>query len=153
MATSAKALALAQSLADSLKRRLTLAVTLSFDADQNPLIRVGTGVAGTDGGLIKVSPIDWPLAKDVLGLDSPVYTPHVIKVCFEAAKAIAGPAISNPVTWKTRLALLAEAAVRGTRLEVFESDADSAPASSDMVAGKLRAAQEASPEYGMVQSQ
>lgn len=153
MATSAKALALAQSLADSLKKRLTLAVTLSFDADQNPLVRVGSGAAGADGALIKVSPISWPLAKDVLGLDSPVYTPHVIKVCFEAAKAITGPAISDPVSWKTKLAVLGEVAARGTRLEVFESDADSAPASADMVAAKLRAAHEASPEYGMVQSQ
>lgn len=153
MATSAKALALAQSLADSLKKRLTLAVSISVDADQNPLIRVGTGAAGADGCLIKVAPVAWPLAKDVLGLDSPVYTPHVIKVAFEAAKAIAGPAISDPVTAKTKLAVLAEAAARGTRLEWYHSDADSAPAAADMVAAKLQAAQEASPEHGVVQSQ
>src|SRR6266566_10098549 len=90
MATTRKALAMADELVSELKQRQTaLAVALTYDTDGSPLIRLGTGVASTTGApnagaLIKVQPISWPLAKDVLGLSAEMFHPHVVKVNVEA---------------------------------------------------------------------
>jgi hypothetical protein len=155
MATTKKALALADELASELKQRQTaLAVAQSFDTDGNPLIQVGAGTAGAKGGLVKIKPIDWPLAKDILGLQAEVYTPHVIQLGVEANPAGgAGADVNDRVT---ELLLLATLVTRGTRVEVYETASGTAPAANatnTFAAGNFKAAYDASVQFPMISSQ
>lgn len=137
MSTSAKALSLANDLADELKKRTTLTVAQSFDTDGSPLIQVGTGSIGAAGGLLKVRPQDWPLAKDVLGLSANIYTPHVIQLVTEAnASAGAGADINTPAQL---MVLMAPALLRGCRFEWYNSANGNAPDATDITSGNLKA--------------
>lgn len=151
MATTAKAIAMAQELKDELKLRTGLAVALKFDADQNPLIQIGTGVAGAKGALVKIMPLDWPLAKDILGLSSPVYTPHKIQVAFEAMTIVVNntgaDTVTDPNTWAEKLAILAALSARGCKIELFESAAGDSPDADDLIDGNLKASYQASLKY------
>ena len=89
MATSKKALELAAELADELRKRVSSygVITESSDASGNPLITLtadATPATTEDNVVIRVSPRDWALAKDVLGSSQTVYTPSVIAVAVEA---------------------------------------------------------------------
>lgn len=152
MATTKKALAMADEIVSELKQRQTaLTVTLSFDSDQNPLVKLGTGTAGQKNALIKVMPIDWPLAKDVLGLAEVVFTPHKVLVAFEANNAAGAGADVND--WATLLVALGVALSRGARLEVYESANGDSPDADDLIAGNLKASFEPSMQYGMLSGQ
>lgn len=152
MATTKKALAMANEMAAELKQRQsTLAVAESFDSDQNPLVKVGTGTAGQKNALIKVMPIDWPLGKDILGLAQTVYTPHKVLVGFEANPA--GGAGADINDWATLLVVLGVALSRGARVEVYESANGDSPDADDFISANLKAAYEPSMQYGMLSGQ
>ena len=120
MATSYKAIEMAAEMADKIKARNAgttdnLAVTSTFDSNGNPVIQIGTGVAGSAGCVIRIEPISWPLAKDILGLSSQVYTPHVAQLITEAAAA-------NDLgltSWADLGPILTELFGLGTRVEVY----------------------------------
>lgn len=152
MATSAKAIALARSIASSLGlRQSALAVVLSFDTDESPLVKLGTGSIGAAGGLIKVKPQDWSLAKDVLGLTAAIYSPHVVQLVTEADPA--GGAGANINTPAQLLLLLGEALARGCRVEWYQSANGNAPDAADITSGNLKASWDPSFEHGMIANQ
>jgi len=91
MATTQKALEMARELQDRLaKRGLSLTVAdVAFDSSlSQPYIKIGPGVDGDGSFLIRLKPIEWPLAKDILGLDQTVYTPHKAQLAVEAGAAV-----------------------------------------------------------------
>lgn len=153
MATTKKALAMAEELVSELKQRQSaLAVALTYDSDQNPLIRVGSGANGAAGGLIKIMPIVWPLAKDVLGLSAEMFHPHVVRLNVEANAA--GGAGADINTWAVQLLLVAACVSKGARTEVYESTNGTAPNATDINdATKLKATWEPSSQYPMISSQ
>lgn len=156
MATTKKALAMADELVSEIKQRklvLGLDASVTFDTDQNPLVKIGTGAAGAKGALVKIMPIDVPHAKDILGLQSAVYTPHVIKVAFEAITVNGGGADVDPNTWVEKLTILGMLVKRGTRVELYESAAADSPDADDMVEAKLKATFEPSTQYPMISNQ
>jgi hypothetical protein len=118
MATTFKAGTIAHELADRLKVRalgVASAVTESVDStDSNPTIQIGTLASTNRCALIKVKPVDWPLAKDILGLSQPVFTPHVIQVLIEAAPL-------GGLTTSDKLDLFAQLASMGTIVEIYET--------------------------------
>lgn len=129
MSTSHKAIALARELADTLKKRLsTLAFSEGFDTDGAPLIIIGDGVAGDANAVIKVNTINWPLAKDVLGLNQTVFTPHVIQVATEANPA--GGAGADPLSPQQLLSIWGDVLLKGTRAEWYQSTSGVAPTAS-----------------------
>lgn len=146
MATSKKALALADEIVSELRQRQSaLAVTVSYDSDSNPLVRLGTGTAGQPGALFKVQPIDVPAAvapKDVLGLTESIYTPHVIKVGTEANATATDIALLT-----NKLLALGLAVSKGTKVEWYESATGDSPDADDFIAGNLKATFEASAQY------
>lgn len=153
MATTFKARAIAAELAAELRyRQSALAVVESFDSDENPLVRVGSGVAGEAGALIKVQPISWPLAKDVLGLAAEMYTPHIVKVNIEANPA--GGAGADINTLGQILLYLGVAVTRGARTEVYTSAAGTAPNATDIDNDALRTGVFANnPQYPLMSGQ
>ena len=118
MSTTAKAIKLAAELADRLKVRgglFALGVTQKFDTDQNPLIYIGSGVATTnEAAIIKIEPIDWPLAVDVFGNAAIEYTPHSIHILQEAAPA-------GGLSSKDKLDIYLQCAAMGTEVKLYES--------------------------------
>lgn len=155
MATTKKALAMADEMVSELKQRQSaLAVSLSYDSDQNPLIRVGPGTNGAKGGLIKIAPIDWPLAKDVLGLSAEMYTPHVVKLNVEANFAGTTDNVADINTWVEQLLLVSACVTRGARTEVYLSTNGTAPNATDINdVTKRVAVYEPSAQYPMISSQ
>lgn len=153
MATTKKALAMAEELVSELKQRQSaLAVVMSFDTDGNPLVKIGSGAVGAKGGLVKIMPIDWPLAKDILGLASQVYTPHKILLAVEANEA-AAVAEADVNDWQTKLTMLGALLARGTRLEVYESANGTGPTVGTMIPGNLKGAYDPSAQYPLIQGQ
>jgi hypothetical protein len=124
MATSKKALELAAELADELRKRVSsyASITETSDASGNPLITLSDGSAATteDTVVIRVSPRDWALAKDVLGSAQTVYTPSVIAVAVEGPTS--GLGLARYVSVAHAWAIFATCAKRGTLLEYWESD-------------------------------
>jgi hypothetical protein len=155
MATTKKALAMAEELVSELKQRQSaLAVALSYDADGSPLVKVGTGVAGTKGGLIKIQPISWPLAKDILGLDAQMFHPHVVKLNVEANYEGSNDGILDINTWDVQLLLVAACVSKGARVELYLSTNGTGPNATDLAdATKLKASWETNAQYPMVSSQ
>jgi len=150
---TAKARAIAAEIASSLKFRTTLAIAESFDSDGYPLVQVGTGDAGDPGGLIKVMPQDWSLAKDILGNTATIYTPHVAKIVFEANAEEGGADEDDVNTWAVLLPIIGEVVMRGTRVELYLSDNASAPDAAEIVADNLKATFDPMPTQGMIQNQ
>lgn len=154
MATTKKALAMADELASELKQRQSaLAITQSFDTDSNPLIKVGAGTAGAKGGLIKIMPIAVPYAKDILGLAAEVYTPHVVQIGVEANNAAGAAADVN--TWVELMLLIGPVVLRGARVEIYQSANGTAPTAANTVddSTKLVASFDPSAQYPMVSAQ
>jgi hypothetical protein len=153
VATTYKALAIANELVSELRQRTSLTVALSFDTDSSPLITVGAGVVGGQNALIKVLPISWANAKDVLGNTAIQYGPQKVQVAFEANYAGATDSVEDAVTWSTKLLILGAAFARGTRVELYESANGVVPVAGTLVAGNLKASFEPSAQYPMVSSQ
>lgn len=136
MSTTAKALALAAELGDELHKRLpALTYTTSTDTDGSPLIKFGAATAGAAGFLIKVRPVDWPLAQNVLGTAATIYTPHTCQIVTEAnPSAGAGADINTPAI---TLAMLAATTKRGTKVEWYNSANGNSVDPSDITSGNL----------------
>lgn len=126
--TPSKAIELAHQIADVLKVRQSLTVTESFDTDGNPLISVGTLTAGSAGATIKIQPVAWPLANDILGNAANIYSPSKIMLGTEARTGNGG--------WMTHaqlLPLLGEALLHGALLEWYETSSGTAPTVANTV--------------------
>lgn len=135
MATSYKAGAIAHELADRMKVRalgVASAVVESVDAsDSNPLITIGTLGTGNRCALVKVKPVDWSLAQDILGLSQPVYTPHVIQVLWEAAAG-------GGLTSSDKMDLIGQLTAMGTIVELYETNSGGFVSADLGTASKLR---------------
>ena len=66
-----------------------------------------------------VMPFDWPLVKTSLGLTQDVYTPHVMRVAFEANYAATNDNIADVNTWAHMLPIIGAALAKGTKVEVY----------------------------------
>jgi hypothetical protein len=142
MATTQKALELARAIREALALRLaTNSVVvdsdISFDTDESPYFQVGTGIAGAKGGIIKVRPIVWPLAKDIFGNTATIFTPHVIQIVTEGNPIGGGGADVND--YPTLIAMLGEAIVHGTKVEWYMTANTVAPVAASIIAGNLKA--------------
>lgn len=155
MATTQKALSMANDIVSELSQRQSaLAVSLSFDTDGSPLIQVGAGTAGSAGGIIKVQPISWPNALDVLGLTAQIFHPHVIKLGLEANYAGTNDNIADINTAAQLTLLMGIVLTRGTRVEVYQSTNGTAPSATTLAdSTKLVASWEPNAQYPMVSSQ
>jgi hypothetical protein len=117
---SFKARELSANLASELKIRLSaLTITESFDTNGDPVISIGALTAGSHSAIIRTKAIDWPLAKDVLGLASTIYTPHVIQLLTEANNAAGAGA--DILTSQEELSLLGAICKRGTLVEWYHT--------------------------------
>lgn len=133
MGTTKYALATAAQLAEELAMRLpALAVSQSFDTDGSPLIQIGAGTAGSAGGIVKVMPISWPAAQDILGNTQQIYTPHVIKVGLEANYAGTTDNVADVNTLATVMAILGSVALRGSQVQVYQSTNGVAPTAATL---------------------
>ncbi len=160
MATTKKALALAGELVSELaQRQSALAVTLSYDTDGSPLVRVGAAAASATGALVpgvlyKIMPLPWPLALDILGNASPVYTPHIVKVNIEANYASTVDTVADTNTPAQLLMFLGLALSRGCRVDLYVSAFGTSPNVTDLAdATKLVASYNPDPKYPMTSSQ
>lgn len=152
MTVSAKANEIAHTIAQNIKlRQSALTVAESFDTDGFPLVQVGSGSIGAAGGLIKVLPVDWPLAKDILGLTATNFGPHRVQIVTEADPA--GGAGANINTAQQLLNLIADAILSGCQIEWYQSANGNAPDVSDITSGNLKATLTAHPVFGMIASQ
>lgn len=152
MATNQKVLNMAAFLQEDLKRRLaglSTAITVAdvtYDSDQNPLIRCGTGSIGAAGGLVKVMPRDWPLSLNSIGQAAPNYgSQTVIQYCREASVS------AN--TMELEATIHSALSQRGTRLEWYESTNGTAPAAAELIAANLKGSFEPDQQYPLVSSQ
>jgi hypothetical protein len=136
MATSYKAQALASELADKIRSRGFGGSLLVDAADLNPYVSIGDGTIGGANALLKVKPVDWPLAKDVLGLDQAVFAPHVIQFVTEADPTAGAGA--NPLTRGQVLGILGQAMAMGCVVEWYESANGDSPDLDDITPAKLK---------------
>lgn len=152
---SYKKIGIKAELVDELAKRLpTMVITESQDSDGNPMVTVSqdaTPVAGEKVIVLRVRPITWSLAKDVLGLPSVVHTPHVIDICTEANNA-AG-AVADILTPVELLAVLGTVTKRGTRVEWYQSANLTVPSLAQMIAANLKASYEPEIYWGSLSSQ
>lgn len=152
MATTQKALSIMAYIAEELKLRLpSLAQTEGFDSDQSPTLLVGAAAAGSAGGFIKVRPINWPEAKDVLGNTAIHYGPHVVQLVTEANPAGgAGADINTAAQLGTLLGVCIE---RGCRFEWYEETNGAAVGAADITGAKLKLTFDPSVRWGFIANQ
>jgi hypothetical protein len=151
-----KAFALADSLAQELTLRLaplSVAVVVDTDTDLLPLVKVGPQTAGSQSALIKIVPQDFPLAKDILGLQATIFTPHKAQIVLEANQAGTADNIADFVSWPVKLPVLAAVVGLNTRVELYESATGNAVGPEDIISGNLKASFDHDPRYGMLSNQ
>ncbi len=153
--TSKKAISLAEEIKSILRIRLpTETISEGFDTDFAPWFRIGSADEGEDGILIKVRPIEWPLARDVLGLESTIFTPHVIQCAVEED---GGGLAFTTGNLSFYLTILGELLYRGTKVEIFAAEAEQGAkpglAAIDDDKENLIASYEADVQYPMMASQ
>lgn len=140
MANSFKALEIARQLQSKLFQRLGSSVhDMSFDTDGNPLILIddGSPAAGEKNWVIKVRPIDWPLAKDVLGNSALMFTPHVVQFVTEANPT--GGAGADVLAPADMLPVMGEILLVGAQVEWYQSANGVAPTAAAIISGNLKA--------------
>ena len=152
MSTNAKVQNLAIYLQQELLQRLgklSTAVTvadITFDTDQNPLIKLGTGIAGAAGGMVKVAPLNWPLSQNIIGQQAPNYgSQSVIQYAREASVA------AN--TMELQAAINLVVGNRGTQVEFYECTNGVVPDQSQIIAGNLKYTYQPSTQWGMTLEQ
>ena len=156
---SYKAVEIARELADELKKRITtMPVQVeSMDANGNVVLTLSadaTPAAGEKVAVIRVKPIDWSLAKDVLGNAQRVYTPDVIQLCTELNFAGTTDNVADILTATELLPLLGTILARGTRVEWHQTANGTVPSVAAIDAGtNLKASYEALLYWGMKASQ
>jgi hypothetical protein len=154
MAVDYKSVALSAEMADELKMRLSpLAVVEGFSTGLDPMLTIGAGVAGGRNAIVITKPIDWPLAKDVLGLTARVYNPHVIQLISEANYAGATDSVADTLSPADILTIQAVITKRGCKVEWYQSAAGVAPTGAAAIAGNLKATFEADLYWNINSSQ
>jgi hypothetical protein len=149
---SFKAQELAHNLASELKIRMSaLTITESFDTNGDPVISIGALTAGSESAIIRVKAIDWPLAKDVLGLASTIYTPHVIQLLTESNPTAGAGA--DILTAQDELTLLGAICKRGTLVEWYKTANTVAITVAGITSGNLKASYDAELYWNMLASQ
>lgn len=147
---SQKALSMAHDLASELGLVQSLTVTESFGSAGAPLIRVGAVSAAHAGLLLRVQPVSWPLATDILGNAARVETPVVIQVCAELNYAATNDNIADVSTLAQLAKILAPVFRRGTVVEIYTRANGTVPAEADITSGNLQATIHPSAVYGMI---
>jgi hypothetical protein len=149
---TAKANAISHAIADALKLRLpAIALVEGLDASGNPTIQLGAGTAGAAGGLIRIVPQEWSLAKDILGLTANIYTPHAAQICFEANVTSGSGADVNTIA--TQSLVFMEVALHGTRVDVFQTANGTAPVVASFVESNRKATFDPAIYQGMIANQ
>ena len=152
MAKNQKAHDLAREIADRLSQRQSLAVSQDINANGHPLIRIGSASAGNAGALIRIQPLAWPLAVDVLGNAATIHVPLVAKIGFEANVTAGAGADVNSLA--VICDCLGEVLVRGLRTEVYRTANGDNPDDADLDdASQLVKTWEPDPVFGMIAGQ
>jgi protein-disulfide isomerase len=129
MPTTYKATAISADLADRIKVRpglKALALVQSFSAGGDPLINLGTGVATTNrAAIVKTQAQPWTLAQDILGNAALQYTPHVIKLLWEASPA-------GGFTAEDRAQLQMQASAMGCQIKLYQTASGSGVVLADI---------------------
>lgn len=149
MAIDTKSEALARELYQELKLRLgsiatpVTVINQSTDTSNNPLILLGPNpsVAGSQGGTVRVRPIDWPLVTNSVGLPQQVYGPHAIDFVYENIGANTLAFIMNVVM---------TVAKRGTIVNVYRCAAATAPDYTQFVSGNLQVVYQPATAQGFI---
>lgn len=137
--------AMARELYQELKFRMAalaspVTVTLSEDNSNAPLILLGTpSVAGSQGGTIRIKPMDWPNIQTSVGLAQPVYGPHDAEFVYENIAGNTVPFLFG--VW----AVLTK---RGCNSKLYRCAAATAPTYTQMVAGNLQYSYQPDPAFG-----
>jgi hypothetical protein len=160
MSTTAKAIALSAELADELRKRVAASfpvITESGDANNNPVITLSadaTPAAGEKVIVLRIKALPYTLDKDVLGLASGQYTPHIIEMCTEANYAGATDNVADILTMVELLPVIAAVSARGTRVDAYVSTNGTVPSTTVLDdATKLVASYEAELYWGSLASQ
>ncbi len=134
--TTHKALQLSAELADELRKRVKATLPYcveSTDSDGNPVITLSadaTPAAGEKVIVIRTKPMDWPLAKDVLGLAAGKFTPHTVQICTEANYAGATDSVADILTMVELMPVLLTVGSRGTKVESYVSTNGTVPSTT-----------------------
>lgn len=116
-----KSVATLDELADLLEKRLpALAQTRSYDSSNNPCLLIGAAATTNPGAFIRITP-ESTLQYDSVGHAQTVFVPNVIDIAWEASPAGA----TN--TFVYTLPVLAEAALRGHKVRVWEETSGTPP--------------------------
>lgn len=140
MATTQKAIRIAQALQEEIAKRLsTKTVSFGFDTDGHPYVTMndGSAASGEANVYIKVRPFVWGVVTDVLGSAQQVYSPHVIQFCTEANYAATTDNVADNLTRAQLLACLAPCILKGCKLEWYQESYGTAPTSSTIDSSKL----------------
>jgi hypothetical protein len=164
MVTSFKAVEMIRGLQEELNQRLglngstaVLSSTLTFEAlsaqvsdavTLHPVLLIGSDGTTTATCRIVIKPIEWALAFDVLGLASPVYTPHEILWGFEHSEN------GNEYLSTEQKAIIVSTLARlGCRLTVFRINTGDSFDTADFLTANIVTVIEPSTKYPMVMSQ
>lgn len=146
--TSHKAVALAEEIVSLLRQRFAdFTVEWEHDTDQHPVIRFydTAPVSDAAGALIKVRPVEWPLARDVLGLTATIFVPITIQVVVEEDSA--------GMAWGWLVTLLGDLIFKGTKLELYQRDHGAFPEIADIDPDNLEVTYHGHPQYPMMADQ
>lgn len=142
--------AIARTLADNLRQRTSLTVTEYFVSTGEAAVLVGAAAADAPGARIHVVPEPWTLAKDILGNTASIYSPSIVRVCFEANAGAGGPDEDDVNTWSVMLPIIGAAIQTGCKVEIYESANADGPDDADITAANLKASFDASARDGLV---
>ena len=109
---------------------------MSFDANNDPCLTIGSGVPGTMTIIVRCKPVDYA-NKNSLGTNTPNYVPCVMQWITEANADSGDAAADDIINRACLLAFLAPIISLGTMLEWYESANGVAPTVAGMVAGNL----------------
>lgn len=140
MATSEKARMIALRIAEDLKFRIgALALAETVGTSGDPVINIGAGTDRSASATIRVVPMGFPLAKDVLGNASNVYTPHTVQLATEANYAGATDNIADNLTRQQLGDILVSCISTGCTMEWYEEADGTGPSETTIAANKLKA--------------
>jgi hypothetical protein len=142
---SFKSLALRDSLAADLSKRLpALAQTKGFASDL-PTLLLGSGAAASQSAFVRIQP-EASLYNDIAGNAQPVYSPHVIQVCVEES-ATADISLFLGANF---MHLLAACAKMGCKVELYMSANTDPVAVGELVPANFKAVWNNSVDSGIM---
>lgn len=159
MGTTTFAVTTARFLANSLSKRVktTLPIVVETnDTDGNPVITLSADVDPATGEkviVLRLKPVSWPTAINVLGGTPDIYGPHVIQICTEANYAGATDSVADILTPAELLPVLGDVITKGITVEWFVSANGTVPATTQMTDANLKATYSADLYNGMLVSQ